>query len=114
MRLKWFVSAFFLAHYAASVLALPWAYITNSAHFDGHPVSFISRHLSDPVFEILWFPVKYLPRALALPGVWHYLWVALNSVLWTIVIVILFKKIGWIQMPNTSGKPDALKHTSRP
>lgn len=96
MRTSWFAASFFAAHFISSVGALLWSFTTSAAHFDGRHVSWLSRNLSGPAFEILWFPLSLLdapPRVL--PGLWGYLPTVLNSALWTAIVVLCLRKAGW-------------------
>lgn len=98
MRTSWFAAIFFAAHFISSVSALLWSFTTSSARFDGRHVSWLSRNLSGPAFEILRFPLSLLDVSSgALPGLWGYLPTVLNSALWTAIAVFCLKKAGWIR-----------------
>lgn len=104
MRTSRFAAGFFAAHFASSVGAMLWAFTTSSAYFDGRHVSWLSRTLSGPAFEILWFPLSLLElSSQTLPGPWGYLPPVLNSALWTALVLLCLGRVG--RLRRLPGRP---------
>lgn len=79
-------------HAGASVAAFLWHYTVSSSRFDGHAVSPLALALSSAAERALWFPLaKPLLGAGRLPGLFGWLPVLLNSVLWVVLLALLMR-----------------------
>ncbi|MEY4729624.1 MAG: hypothetical protein RL020_782 [Pseudomonadota bacterium] len=90
---------FTLLHFILGFAAFLWSFSVTSDVFEGLEVSTVARSASGPLIEILWFPVNVLGHWIRLPGLWGWLPIMVNSLLWGIAITILLswlRKLDWI------------------
>lgn len=91
MKTAYLFLTFTLMHFVASVSAFLWSYRVSSDAFDGRQLSWFSRNLAQPLSDLLWLPIVSMHRWSTLDGLWGYLPIIANSLLWGLALVLIIK-----------------------
>jgi hypothetical protein len=93
IKIKYWL-VFTLLHFILSSAAFLWSFSVTSKVFDGREVSIIALNVPKVLFDILLFPLSAVIHSFSLPGLWGWLPILVNSLLWGFAISII---ISWLR-----------------